>query len=231
MRSFDYESDARRAFEVVASGGTAIIPMHVGYAIVGATSDAVRRIFKAKQRKPSKLNAITGSPELHRDLHILDDRARAVVDAITQQYDLPLGTVAPARLDHPMLRKLDPEILAQSTLDGTIAMLLGGGPFLDALGRLSYENNLAILGSSANVSLHGTKFRATDIEPEIKAVADVVFDYGLMRWVAYGQSSTMLDLRDFSVVRKGACFDLIADLLQRHFSITLAHHDASPRGF
>ena len=225
MKSFDYESDARRAFEVVAGGGIAIIPMHVGYAIVGATSDAVRRIFKAKQRKPSKLNAITGSPELHRDLHILDDRARAVVDAITQQYDLPLGTVAPARLDHPILRKLDSEILAQSTLDGTIAMLLGGGPFLDVLGRLSYENNLAILGSSANVSLHGTKFRATDIEPEIKAVADVVYDYGLMRWVAYGQSSTMLDLRDFSVVRKGACFDLITDLLQRHFGIALEQHE------
>jgi len=221
MRMYDYETDAKRAFDVVAGGGIAIIPMHVGYAIVGATGDAVRRIFRAKQRKPSKLNAITGSPELHRDLHILDERARQVVDAITLQYDLPLGTVAPARLDHPMLRKLDPEILAQSTLDGTIAMLLGGGPFLDTLGRLSYENNLAILGSSANLSLHGTKFRAAEIEPEIRAAADIVFDYGLMRWAAYGQSSTMLDLRDYSVVRKGACFDLITDLLQRHFGITL----------
>jgi len=221
MRMYDYETDAKRAFDVVAGGGIAIIPMHVGYAIVGATGDAVRRIFRAKQRKPSKLNAITGSPELHRDLHILDERARQVVDAITLQYDLPLGTVAPARLDHPMLRKLDPEILAQSTLDGTIAMLLGGGPFLDTLGRLSYENNLAILGSSANLALHGTKFRAAEIEPEIRAAADIVFDYGLMRWAAYGQSSTMLDLRDYSVVRKGACFDLITDLLQRHFGITL----------
>lgn len=221
MRMYDYETDAKRAFDVVAGGGIAIIPMHVGYAIVGATGDAVRRIFRAKQRKPSKLNAITGSPELHRDLHILDERARQVVDAITLQYDLPLGTVAPARLDHPMLRKLDPEILAQSTLDGTIAMLLGGGPFLDTLGRLSYENNLAILGSSANLSLHGTKFRAAEIEPEIRAAADIVFDYGLMRWAVYGQSSTMLDLRDYSVVRKGACFDLITDLLQRHFGITL----------
>jgi len=221
MLLFDFESDAKRAFDVVAGGGIAIIPMHVGYAIVGATGDAVRRIFRAKRRKPSKLNAITGSPELHRDLHIADAKAREVVSAITGKYDLPLGTIAPARLDHPMLRKIDPDILAQSTQDGTIAMLLGGGPFLNTLGRLSYENNLAVLGSSANVSLSGTKFRVADIEPEIIATADVVFDYGLMRWVAYGLSSTMLDLRDFSVVRKGACFDLIADLVQRHFGITL----------
>lgn len=223
MRLYDYESDAKKTFDIVANGGIAIIPMHVGYAIVGATGDAVRRIFKAKQRAPSKLNAITGCPELHRDLHIADERTRAVVDAITVQYDLPLGTVAPARLDHPMLRNVDPDILAQSTHEGTIAMLLGGGPFLNTLGRLSYENNLAILGSSANVSLHGVKFRASEIEPEIIAAADIVFDYGLMRWAAYGQSSTMLDLRDFSLVRKGACFDLISDLVQRHFGITL--HD------
>jgi len=221
MLLFDYESDARKAFDVVAGGGIAIIPMHVGYAIVGATGDAVRRIFRAKRRTLSKLNAITGSPELHRDLHVIDARAREVVDAITVKYDLPLGTVAPARLDHPMLRRIDPDILAQSTLDGTIAMLLGGGPFLNTLGRLSYENNLAVLGSSANVSLSGTKFRVADIEPEIVAAADVVFDYGLMRWAAYGQSSTMLDLRDFSVVRKGACFDLISDLVQRRFGIAL----------
>ena len=102
MRMYDYETDAKRAFDVVAGGGVAIIPMHVGYAIVGATGDAVRRIFRAKQRKPSKLNAITGSPELHRDLHILDERARQVVDAITTQYDLPLGTGAlPARTPIP----------------------------------------------------------------------------------------------------------------------------------
>ena len=226
MLVFDYEADAKKAFEVVAGGRIAIIPMHVGYAIVGATGDAVRRIFRAKRRTLSKLNAITGSPELHRDLHIADARAREVVDAITLKYDLPLGTVAPARLDHPMLRRIDPDILAQSMHAGTIAMLLGGGPFLNALGRLSYENNLAVLGSSANVSLSGTKFRMADIEPEIIAVADIVLDYGLMRWVAYGLSSTMLDLRDFSVVRKGACFDLISDLVLRHFGITLRENPA-----
>lgn len=221
MRLFPYEEDAKKAFDVVANGGIAVIPMHVGYAIVGATSDAVRRIFRAKRRAPSKLNAITGSPEMHRDLHVLDDRARAVVDAITRQYDIPLGTVAPARLDHPMLKKVDPEILEQSTHEGTIAMLLGGGPFLDTLGRLSYEHDLAILGSSANVSLSGTKFRVEEIEPEILEVADAVFDYGLMRWVAYGKSSTMIDFRDYRVVRAGACFDLITDLVRRHFGLEL----------
>ena len=54
------------------------------------------------------------------------------------------------------------------------------------------------------------------------ALDGLVARVGLMRWAAYGQSSTMLDLRDYSVVRKGACFDLITDLLQRHYGITLS---------
>lgn len=222
MRLYDYRCDAHRAFEVIAGGGIVIVPMHVGYAIVGGTSAAIRRIFAAKRRQPAKLNAITGSPELHRDLHIADERAREVVDAITRKYDLPLGTVAPCRVDHPMLQKIDPDVLAQTLSDGTIAMLLGGGPFLEELGHLSWKNDIAVVGSSANISLQGTKFRVEDIEPEVIAVADLVVDYGLMRWACYGKSSTMLDLRDFRVVRKGACYDLIEDLLRRHFSIRLA---------
>ncbi|HEY5899065.1 MAG TPA: Sua5/YciO/YrdC/YwlC family protein [Burkholderiales bacterium] len=222
MRLYDYEADARRAFGIIADGGIAVVPMHVGYAIVGGTSAAVRKIFAAKRRQPSKLNAITGSPELHRDLHVIDERARTIVDAVTNKYDLPLGTVAPCRLDHPMLKKLDRDVLEQTLNEGTIAMLMGGGPFLEALGRLSWENNVAVVGSSANISLQGTKFRVEDIEREVLDVADVVIDYGLMRWACYGKSSTMLDLRDWRVVRRGACFDLIQDLLERHFGIRLA---------
>lgn len=221
MRLYDYEGDARRAFDVIANGGIAVVPMHVGYAIVGATSQAIRKIFAAKRRQPSKLNAITGSPELHRDLHLVDERTRSIVDAITRKYDLPLGAVAPCRLDHPMLRKLDADVLAQTLSGDTIAMLLGGGPFLEALGRLSWENDLAVVGSSANISLKGTKYRVEDIEGEVLEVASLVIDYGLMRWACYGTSSTMLDLQDWRVVRKGACFDLIEDLLARHFGIRL----------
>ena len=78
-----------------------------------------------------------------------------------------------------------------------------------------------VVGSSANLSLQGTKFRATDIEPEVLDAADLVIDYGLMRWANYGKSSTMINVHDFTVVRHGSCFDLISDVLQRHYDLTL----------
>ena len=221
MRLYDYEGDAKRVYEKLIAGGIGIIPTDVGYVILGTTSEAIWNIFKVKKRKPEKLNAMCGCAEMHRDLHILGDQGRAVVSAITEAYDLPMGTVAPGRADHPALASLDKDVYEQTTDNGTIAMLLNAGPILDSLARIAFAENRLVIGSSANVSLQGVKFRAEDIEPEILEAADIVIDYGLVRWNKYGKSSTMINIDQMKVVRYGSCFDLIDDLLQRHFDIAL----------
>ena len=221
MTPFDYEADAARAMEAVLDGGIAIIPTTVGYVIIATTTEAIGRIIKVKQRGPSKLNAMIGNKSLHAALHVLDARSRRAVRMITEGYDLPMGTVGPADLSHPMLKSLEPEVLERTSKEGTIAMLLNAGPLLDAMAQLSFEAGKLVIGSSANLSLQGTKFRATDIEQEVRDAADVVIDYGLMRWARYGRSSTMINVHDWSVVRYGSCFDLIDAALQRHFDIAL----------
>jgi tRNA A37 threonylcarbamoyladenosine synthetase subunit TsaC/SUA5/YrdC len=100
-------------------------------------------------------------------------------------------------------------------------MLLNAGPLMDKIARLAFADNRMAIGSSANVSLQGVKFRATEIEPEILEAADIVIDYGLMRWNLYGHSSTMINVSDMTVIRYGSCFDLIEDLLRTHFDIEL----------
>jgi tRNA A37 threonylcarbamoyladenosine synthetase subunit TsaC/SUA5/YrdC len=217
----DTAADALRTFDTLIGGGTAIIPTHVGYAIVGITEEAIHRTFVAKGRASEKLHAFTGCPELHEALHVLDDDKRAVIRTLWQECELTFGCVAPARLDHPMIRKLPPAILSQSLHEGTVAMLLGAGPFLDALGRLSLEHETAVIGSSANLTQRGVKFSVEEIEPEIVEAADLVIDYGLMRWAEYGMSSTMIDFRDYTVVRRGACFDLIEEVLSGRFGIEI----------
>jgi tRNA A37 threonylcarbamoyladenosine synthetase subunit TsaC/SUA5/YrdC len=214
--------DAERVFRTLQDGGVAIVPTSIGYAIVGATSEAIRRTHRAKGRAPSKYNAFTGSLALHDEVHILDDEKRAMVRLLTVDYDLPVGTIAPCRKDHRIFRNLEPDVYAQSTYEDTAALLLNGGPILVELGRLSHEHGLGVVGSSANRSLQGTKFRVRDIEPEVLAAADDVIDYGLVRWAAYGKSSTMIDFASMKATRVGACFDLIGDVLQRHFGVELA---------
>jgi tRNA A37 threonylcarbamoyladenosine synthetase subunit TsaC/SUA5/YrdC len=221
MTLFDVEADAKRVYDVLTGGGVAIIPTDVGYVILGVSSEAIWKIFRAKRRKPEKLNAMCGCRELHAAIHDLPDDRRAIVEAITGDYGLPLGVVAPARLDHPTLAGLDPDVLDQTTDDGTVALLLNAGPMLDTLARIGFADGRLIIGSSANISLRGVKFRVADIEPDIIAAADIVIDHGLMRWNRYAKSSTMIDVGEMRVVRHGSCFDLIDDLLRRHFDIAL----------
>lgn len=74
-------------------------------------------------------------------------------------------------MDHPILRRMEPEALAASTSAGTVLMLLNAGPLHAVITRLSREAQHPLFGSSANLSLSGTKFRVEDIEPELLADA------------------------------------------------------------
>ena len=217
----DIAGDARRAFDVLKGGGIAILPMDVGYSLIGGGEAALARIFETKQRAASKLNAMVADNEIHREVHVLAAHGRDIVAAITEDHDLPLGAIAPARLDHPLLKAVSGETLARSHRDGTIAMLLNAGPFHAEICRLSRTEGHPLFGSSANRSLAGTKFRVEDIEPEIRAIADVVIDHGLRKYHLYKASSTLLDIERMEVVRVGACYELIADVLKRDFAIEL----------
>ena len=151
----DYKSDAARVYETLLAGGIGIIPTDVGYVILGVTAEAIWKIFRVKRRKPEKLNAMCGCLEMHRDLHVLADDRRAIVSAIVGDANLPMGTVAPGRLDHPALASLDEDVLDQTTDEGTIAMLLNAGPLLDELARIAFADDRLVIGSSANISLRG----------------------------------------------------------------------------
>ena len=225
----DIAGDARRAFDIVRAGGIGILPMDVGYSIIGGSAAALKRIFDAKRRAPSKLNAMVADNAIHRDIHIVDARGAEIVACITEDYDLPLGAVAPARMDHPLLAKLPREAVAASQKDGTVVMLLNAGPFHREICCLSRAEGHPLFGSSANLSLAGTKFRVEDIEPEIAVIADIVVDHGLRKYHVYKASSTLLNVMTLEVVRFGSCYEPIADILKRHFGIELPPNPAPVR--
>jgi tRNA A37 threonylcarbamoyladenosine synthetase subunit TsaC/SUA5/YrdC len=221
VTTLQIEQDARKAFDVLKAGGIAILPNDVGYSLIGGSTAALNKIFETKQRVASKLNAMLGNLDIHREIHVLTSRQREIVEALVVDYDLPLGLIAQARMDHPLLRGLDAKIIQGSTKAGTICMLLNAGRFHEAICRMSMRELHPLFGSSANKTMTGTKFRVEDIEPEIKAIADVVIDYGLRKFHLYKASSTLLEIESMSVIRRGSCFELIADALRRHFEIEL----------
>lgn len=221
MSLFDIAGDAQRAFTVLQHGGAAIVPHSIGYAALGGSAATLRRIFEAKRRGPAKRNAMVANLAIQSEVQRCTPRGRGIVRAIVEDYDLPLGCIAPCRVDHPMLAALDAETLAASTREGTVAMLLNAGHFHAELTRLSHDALFPLFGSSANLSLSGTKFRVEDIEPQIIAIADIVIDHGLQRYHFYRASSTLLDVETLEVVRFGSCYADIAYVLKRHFGVEL----------
>jgi tRNA A37 threonylcarbamoyladenosine synthetase subunit TsaC/SUA5/YrdC len=215
----DHKAEAARAFLALQSGGIAIIPNDVGYAAVASHYDALKRIFDTKKRAPSKLNAMIGDKGLHQRLHSCSTRAREIVIAITESYDLPLGVIAPADFNDPFLAELDSRVTNASTLEGTLLMLMNAGQFHHEICQLSNAANMPIFGSSANVSLHGTKFEVDQIEQEILSIADVVVDYGVLKYKPYACSSTLLDVEAMRICRKGVAYESIVWIMKRHFGI------------
>lgn len=217
----DIEGDIRRVFEVLKSGGIAICPNTVGYGIWGGSPEALERIYVTKGRGPHKRNAFITDEVGQREIHDLPRIKQDMIECLTVDHDLPVGVIAPYHPEHPLLRKIDPELFKASTANGTIGMLLNGGPMHTAIGRLSREALHPVFGSSANRSGTGTKFRLEDIQPELRAIADIQVDHGLRRYHYYQRSSTIINFTDMSVLRMGSCYDLICDVLRRHFKVDL----------
>ncbi|OJJ88224.1 uncharacterized protein ASPGLDRAFT_41743 [Aspergillus glaucus CBS 516.65] len=217
----DIQNDALRVFDILQSGGIAIIPASVGYGIVATDPEALQRVFNTKQRQPHKKHAMIGSYALHRELHVLPPRETEMVHLFTVDLDLPLGVIAPFREDHPIIQKLGKEPLQRSSVDGTLSMLVNGGKFQEELSRLATEAGLPLMGSSANLTGKGTKSTVEDIEPEIREAADIIINYGRQRYSSPRPSSTMFDFKNMRLMRFGACFDVIQDAFWRFYGIRL----------
>jgi len=229
----DIPGDARRTIDVIKKGGIALVPNDTGYAMCGASMDPLKKIYDTKRRGSHKRNAMAGDLETQRDLMTLGRREQAMVEALVVDHDLPIGVIGPFRADHPLLRKLDADAVKASTAVGTLGMLLNAGPFHKELTRLSREEVVPLFGSSANLTGTGTKFRVEDVQPELREIADITIDYGLRRYPVYRPAGTLINFSTMEVVRIGACYELIAGVLERWFDIELPADpgvDALPSG-
>jgi len=216
------KTQARQIVDVIAVGGVAIIPLDVAYGIIGNSRPAIETIFRVKKRSFEKPSGFFANWDLFTDIQITTPCDRDVVKAITLDNDLPFSTVAPFRADHPMIRALDPFVLEHTTKDNSLDMLMNAGPVHNAMTRICFDEGIPVVGSSANISLAGSKYRLADIEPEVRAAADIAFDGGLSRYHNdEGLSSTIVDIRSYRTVRRGVCYEKICAILLKDFGIDL----------
>jgi tRNA A37 threonylcarbamoyladenosine synthetase subunit TsaC/SUA5/YrdC len=216
------QADVARLFGAMAAGGIGIVPLDVAYAVVATMPDGIRRIFEAKRRSYDKPSGMFGNWRLSRDIHVMDERRHAMVRELVEQERIPFSVVAPFRADHPLFAAVDPFVMRNSSKGGTLDMLLNAGQFHDAIAEGSAARGTAVFGSSANLSLTGSKYRYHDIDAPIRAAAAIHFDYGLSKYADKdGLSSTIIDFTSFAVIRVGHCFERLKSAFAARFGIAL----------
>jgi tRNA A37 threonylcarbamoyladenosine synthetase subunit TsaC/SUA5/YrdC len=216
------KSDIARLFDALAAGGIGLVPLDVAYAVIATTPGGIRRIFEVKRRSYEKPSGMFGNWRMSRDIHLMDDKRHAMVREVIEQEKIPFSVVAPFRADHPLFAAVDPFVLQNSSKGGTLDMLLNAGQFHDAIAEGSLVRGIAVFGSSANLSLTGSKYRYEDIDQPIRDAAAIHFDYGQSKYAHKdGLSSTIIDFTDFSVIRVGHCFDRLKKAFATRFGVTL----------
>jgi tRNA A37 threonylcarbamoyladenosine synthetase subunit TsaC/SUA5/YrdC len=216
----DVNRDAARLLDTLQAGGIALFPVDVGYAIVGNHEAAIERIFRAKQRSYDKPCGMFSNWQMVQELALLDAREMEMVDTVIHRYGLPLSIVTPYRTDAAFFSGLTPIARLRSSRAGTIDMLLNAGALHDAVARESVARGVPVLGSSANQSLSGSKYRLQDVEPAVREAADLVIDYGPTKYShPGGMGSTIIELPGGRALRRGIKFDEICAILSEHFGI------------
>ena len=223
-------ADVSRVFDAIAGGDVAIVPLDVAYAVIAAREAGIKRIFAAKRRSYEKPSGMFGDVRLSREVHIMDAERHAMVDTLVADVRLPFSVVAPFRADHPIFTGVAPFALASSTKVGTLDMLINAGQVHDEIARQAQARGMPVFGSSANTSLAGSKYRYGDIEDEVRDAAGIHLDYGRSLYAnPQGRSSTIVDFRDFTVIRVGVEFDRLSAAFADLFGVTLTITERTAR--
>ncbi len=230
----DIEADARRAHDVLDGGGIVLFASDIGYGFLTSSVEKLRLLMTAKQRPLTKRNGILTDHATQSSLHVLDERARAAIAMLANDFRLPIGVVAPFDPAHPLMVNMSSEMRQRCTYHGTIATFLNNGRFSKILARLNRERGyVPVLGSSANLSGTGNQYRVEDVPPMLRDLADLTIDYGPAKYAISRRGATAIDFSTMEVIRIGACYDVIADLLRCRFDVDMPvdpGYDALPLG-
>src|SRR5579871_4165595 len=102
------EADAVRVLDTLQSGGVALFPTDVGYAIVGNGETAIERIYAAKRRSYDKACGMFSCWRMVEELSLLGTRERRMVAAVIRDHGLPFSIVTPFRRAHAFFAGVSP---------------------------------------------------------------------------------------------------------------------------
>ncbi|MGF7235868.1 MAG: L-threonylcarbamoyladenylate synthase [Frankia sp.] len=199
------------ALATMAGGGLILVKGDIGYGLFGTSEDAIRKMYRIKGRPYSNPCIFIGS------LDVLDAIAEIPHPAIRPWIEqlaswTTCAVVLPARAGSPELAAMDPWVRSQAITNGTLAVFLRTGPYINEMVRRALADGTVFVGSSANKSSHGNTFHFADLHRDFLEEADLVVDHGDAALANdERKATTMLNFTDWSVKRRGVNADRIVE--------------------
>jgi tRNA A37 threonylcarbamoyladenosine synthetase subunit TsaC/SUA5/YrdC len=198
------------ALATMAAGGLILVKGDIGYGLFGTSEAAIRKMYRVKGRPYANPCIFIGN------LDVLDAVAR-VGDPSVHDWIKNIAAwttyavVLPARDDSPLLDAMDPWVRSRSVTDGTLAVFLRTGPYIEEMVTQALAAGTVFVGSSANKSGDGNTFRFGDLHPDFLAEADLVVDHGDAALAnSERKATTIVNLTTWSITRRGVNADEIA---------------------
>lgn len=203
------ELEVRASCDAFKDGGLVLLKGDIGYGLLGHSEPSIRKMYQAKGRVHANPCIVIGNLAILRDVALVPTKAIGDWIAATVAVTT-MAVVLPVNPDSRLLAGLSPWVYGQTVTNGTIAVFLNVGMFLEqVIARLATDGVL-VVGSSANPSSQGNIFRFEDIPAELRAAADFAIDHGRSKYAnAERQATTIVNFTNWSLKRRGVNWETI----------------------
>lgn len=208
----DVTAAAEEAFgTIMDKDGLALVPATIGYGLLGHCRASIEKMYRIKGRVYENPCIVAATRDTFEA--IMAPAPAALLGWISEVAELgPVAVVYRIDAQAGPVRGLDPWVREHCVTDGTAAVFLNTGPFVEHMVRLAQERGVLLVGSSGNISGTGNNYTYGDVPRRLLDEVDYSVDLGPAEHRnTEALATTIVNLTDFSIRRKGVLFDQIRD--------------------
>ncbi|MBA3770988.1 MAG: Sua5/YciO/YrdC/YwlC family protein [Ramlibacter sp.] len=207
--SYYTEREVQDALAAFGRGDLCLLKGDIGYGLLGNSDAAIRKMYAAKGRPYSNPCIVIGNLAILRDVASFPspeiERWVAAMAARTT-----LAVVLPVNPRSRLLTTLPAWVLGQVVTHQTIAAFLNVGPFLEQVIEGARQQQMLVVGSSANPSSQGNIYDFAELPPQIVAAADFKIDHGRsLHANPERKATTIVNFTNWTVKRRGVNAEFI----------------------
>jgi tRNA A37 threonylcarbamoyladenosine synthetase subunit TsaC/SUA5/YrdC len=191
------------ALEHLRRGELVLLKGDIGYGFFGIGEAAIRRMYELKGRPHSNPCIFIANADIMDDIAEIEHPEIRQWIVETMQWTT-LAVVLPARSQSRLVETVPAWVRAQSITNGTLALFLRTGPYLDVILRRAHAEGRVFVGTSANLSFQGNVFDYGDLPIKFVRGVGYSLDHGRsMHANDQRRATTIVNFTNWTIKRRG----------------------------